>query len=129
MMSALERGIIGEHGEIASLIANLRRRHAEGLAWTELALLLDQLVATVASHFESEEKAMAKTGYPGLDEHRANHETFLRRLRVLRDECDRRETELMAVFMDLLENWSQESRAGGRRTHARVPEAPTLKRA
>jgi hemerythrin len=40
-----------------------------------------------------------------LVEHRKNHETFLRRLRILRAECDRRETELMSVFMDLLDNW------------------------
>ena len=33
------------------------------------------------------------------------HATFMRRLIVLRRECDRRETELMGMFIELLDNW------------------------
>ncbi len=104
-MSALLHGIVAEHGEIAALIGDVRRQHDEGAGWEDLARLLDDLVATVTSHFESEEKTMEQAGYPMLAEHRANHSTFLRRLHILRAECDRRETELMAIFMDSLDNW------------------------
>ncbi len=104
-MAATQKGIVAEHGELATLISRVRKSHAAGATWDELARMLDELVETVRSHFESEEQQMAKAAYPLLAEHANNHETFLRRLRILRAECDRRETELMAVFMDLLDNW------------------------
>jgi len=104
-MAATQKGIVAEHGELAALISSVRKSHAAGATWDELARMLDELVETVRAHFESEEKQMEKAAYPLLAEHANNHETFLRRLRILRAECDRRETELMAVFMDLLDNW------------------------
>jgi hemerythrin len=104
-VSALPKGILAQHGALAALIADVRKAHAEGATWDDLARMLDQLIATVREHFASEEEEMAQARYPILVEHRVNHETFLRRLLILREECERRETELMAVFMDLLENW------------------------
>ena len=104
-MPALPAGIVAQHSALAALITDVRAAHARGASWEELAKKLDQLVATVTEHFQSEEQEMAKARYPLLVEHAKNHETFLRRLRILREECDRRETELMSVFMDLLENW------------------------
>lgn len=104
-MATAQDGIVAEHGELAALISEVRKSHAQGATWDELARMLDELVETVRTHFESEENQMERAAYPLLVEHRKNHETFLRRLRILRAECDRRETELMSVFMDLLDNW------------------------
>ena len=104
-MPALQRSIVDEHSALASMIAHVRHVHAKGATWEELARHFDELIAAVSAHFESEERNMAEVTYPQIVEHRTNHETFLRRLRMLRAECDRRETELMAVFMDMLENW------------------------
>ena len=104
-MPGLPAGIVAQHSALAALISEVRGAHSRGASWDELAKMLDQLVAIVTEHFESEEQEMTQARYPMLDEHRKNHETFLRRLKILRAECDRRETELMAVFMDLLENW------------------------
>jgi hemerythrin-like metal-binding protein len=104
-MVAVNRGIVDEHTELAALISSVRRSHAAGASWEDLARMLDELVATVRAHFTSEEQQMERAAYPMLVEHRKNHETFLRRLLILREECDRQQTELMAVFMDLLDNW------------------------
>jgi hemerythrin-like metal-binding protein len=104
-MVAVQKGIVDEHTALAALITAVRRNHAAGATWEALARELDALVETVRAHFESEEQQMEKAGYPMLVEHRKNHETFMRRLLILRAECDRQETELMAVFMDLLDNW------------------------
>jgi hemerythrin-like metal-binding protein len=104
-MPALPAGIVAQHSALAALISDVRAAHARGATWEDLAKRLDALVATVKEHFDSEEQEMAQARYPLLVEHAKNHETFLRRLRILREECDRRESELMAVFMDLLENW------------------------
>jgi len=104
-MRTLPEGILAQHGELSSLIAGVRQAHAQGASWPDLARMLDGLIETVQAHFDSEEGEMARVAFPMLDEHRANHDTFVRRLQVLRAECDRRETELMALFMDMLDNW------------------------
>lgn len=104
-MMSLSEGIVAQHGEIAALIKELREAHAAGASWTDLAQRLDRLIGVVHEHFEGEQHAMNGASYPLLVEHSQNHDTFLRRLGVLRAECDRRETELMSVFMDLLDNW------------------------
>ncbi len=105
MRPHLPRGILAQHGHIRSHISALGRAHATGATWEDLAQRVDELLEDVRLHFEHEEEEMAKAGYTQLEEHRGAHTTFLRRLRVLREECRRRETELMGMFIDLLENW------------------------
>lgn len=103
--SPLPGGILDQHAHISTLIGELRTAHADGVPWEELAESLDHVLEYVRGHFAHEEEEMTAAGYPKLDEHQAAHNTFLRRLQVLRRECDRRETELMAMFIDLLDGW------------------------
>jgi hemerythrin-like metal-binding protein len=101
----MQQLIVDQHLELATLVGTVRKAHAAGATWEEMAAHFDEAIAKVSAHFEREELDMTLITYPHLVEHRTNHETFLRRLRLLRSECDRRESELMAVFMDMLENW------------------------
>jgi hemerythrin-like metal-binding protein len=87
------------------MIGSLRAAHASGVGWDAFAGILDQIIKTVGAHFDHEQDRMAAARYPRLDEHRTAHDTFLRRLRVLRAECDDRETELMHMFIELLDTW------------------------
>ena len=98
-------GILSQHAHLARGVADLRQAHADGAAWSELASRLDDLVESVRMHFSSEEAEMQHNGYPKVAEHRLLHATFLRRLVVLRAECDERRTELMASFVKTLESW------------------------
>ena len=101
----LPDGIKAQHTHLAALVREVREAHDRGVAWAELAVMLDELLDHVRGHFEHEEEEMEKAGYPELAEHRGYHQAFLRRIEVLRAECDRRETELMSVVAELLENW------------------------
>jgi hemerythrin len=98
-------GILSQHAHLARGVADLRKAQADGAAWSELASRLDDLVEGVRMHFASEEAEMQHNGYPKVAEHRLLHATFLRRLIVLRAECDARRTELMASFVKTLESW------------------------
>lgn len=98
-------GILAQHAHLSKMVAGIRRAHAEGAAWPELASRLDELLESVRIHFGSEEEEMEREGYPRLVEHRDHHRTFMRRLDLLRTECDRRQTELMATLTRSLENW------------------------
>ncbi len=115
---ALPSAIPAQHGHIARMIGSLRTAHAEGTSWDAFALILDSVLSTVQRHFEHEEREMTQVGYPQRDVHRAAHETFLKRLRVLRDECERRETELMGMLVELLHSWFKD--------HERTADADML---
>lgn len=98
-------GILSQHAHLAKGVVGLRQAHAEGATWSDLASRLDELVDAVRMHFASEEEEMERGGYPKIAEHRLLHATFLRRLLVLRAECDERHTELMSSLVKSLETW------------------------
>ena len=98
-------GILSQHAHLAKGVADLRQAEADGASWADLAWRLDDLVERVRLHFASEEDEMQRSGYPKLAEHRQHHATFLRRLTVLRAECDEQQTELMSSFVKSLETW------------------------
>lgn len=87
------------------MVAGVRAAHAAGVDWDALAEKIDEVLEVVHEHFEHEEREMKRAAYPRLEEHALAHQTFLRRLKVVRAECERRETELMALFTELLESW------------------------
>ena len=98
-------GILSQHAHLAKGVAELRQAQTDGASWSDLAWRLDELVERVRLHFASEEDEMERAGYPKLAEHRQHHATFLRRLIVLRAECDEQRTELMPSFVKSLETW------------------------
>lgn len=104
-LSTLPDGIAAQHGHLVELIRQLRAAHAAGTGWEELAGMLDTLLHDFDEHFSYEELIMDRGGYPRLDEHKAQHAAFLGKVHALRRECDRRETELMGVLVELLETW------------------------
>lgn len=106
-MPTLPDGVAAQHGHLSASIRNLRLVHAAGVGWEELAALMDRLIDDVRQHFEFEELQMERGGYPRIDHHRMLHSSFMGRLTALRAECDRRETELMGILVELLETWLQ----------------------
>jgi hemerythrin-like metal-binding protein len=106
--STLPDGVTAQHEHFSVVLEDLKRAHDSGENWHTLAAMVDQLIIDVREHFEQEEELMAKGGYPDLSEHRGHHETFVRRLQVLRAELDRKETELISVITELLAKWFHE---------------------
>jgi hemerythrin len=97
--------VSAQHGHLATLIGGLRRAHDNGESWDALAAYLDRLLADVRHHFAAEEAVMEAAGYDRLDDHRNEHEIFMRRLEVVRVECERKETDLMPLLTEMLDNW------------------------
>ena len=96
-------GILAQHALVAKLIEALRE--AQTHHTPELATKIDEVLDAVRKHFASEEGHMQRYGYPRLDSHRQQHETFLRRLVVLRGECLSGDPELIKMFAESLESW------------------------
>jgi hemerythrin-like metal-binding protein len=101
----LPESIGDQHGYLATKVTGLRQMHDGGARWTALAAYLDRLLADVRAHFAREEQVMAAANYDRLAGHRNEHEVFMRRLEVVRLECDRQETDLMPLLTEMLDNW------------------------
>ncbi len=97
--------IAAQHAHIASMVSALRRAQDAGASWTTLARCIDRLLHDVRRHFAVEEAAMDRAHYARLAEHRDEHDIFTRRLEIVRIECDRKETELMPLLTEMLDNW------------------------
>ena len=98
-------GVSAQHGHLTASIQQLRYLYAAGVGWAEISVVLDRMIDDVRLHFDHEETEMYRGGYPRLEEHRQLHITFLGRLAALRSECERRQTELLGVLLELLESW------------------------
>lgn len=107
--------LAAQHERIADGIRELRRAHDAEADWEALAERLDGLIAAVTAHFAEEERQMTETGYPLAAEHQGQHETFVRRLQLLRRECDVRETELVGPLTEILERWFDSHERGADR--------------
>lgn len=97
--------VSAQHGQLFGAIRSLRETWESGSGWEGLSAGLDLVARRFRDHFDYEELLLQRNAYPRLDEHRQQHVAFLRRLETLRDECERRETQLMGVLIELLEAW------------------------
>ncbi len=70
--------IDAQHRELFTRIDQLLEAAQERRGAAEISGMLDFLGHYVVSHFSMEERSMAQTGYPDLDEHRAEHQQFIR---------------------------------------------------
>jgi len=80
----LGHGLIdSEHNLLFGLITELESRVREKDGHTILADLMERLYSYAALHFSTEDRLMAETNYPEIDNHRAEHESVLVGLRRL----------------------------------------------
>jgi hemerythrin-like metal-binding protein len=70
--------------------------------------LLAELAEYTATHFETEERYMQESGYPGLDEHRREHERLAQVVAELRRKLRSGETRMSREVMQLLKDWLTE---------------------
>jgi len=75
------RAMDDQHGVLMDTINELRLALVRGASPGPVSVLLDSLLEFTRAHFYSEEQLMEQHGFPGLEEHRAEHERMLRELR------------------------------------------------
>ena len=94
-----------QHQEIFQIVERLRRLVQERAAREAIEELLRQLVRCSEQHFTTEEAIMAKTAYPDLPQHVAEHASMLTSLNELLDRF-RESHEAMALMVPtFMEGW------------------------
>jgi hemerythrin len=70
-----------QHGVLMDSMNELRPALMHGRGREQVRELLNMLIEFTRMHFWSEEQLMEQTGFPGLSEHRAEHQRLLRLFR------------------------------------------------
>lgn len=91
-----------QHADLTAHVEAARELLLEGAEWEAMAAALDRSLRSLAEHFSDEEALMNANTYARATEHATQHAGILERVRVLRRQCDARETELVPVLLDYL---------------------------
>ncbi|GAA0563515.1 bacteriohemerythrin [Rhizomicrobium electricum] len=95
-----------QHARLVDIINQLYALVLKHDTAASLETVFDDLARYTEQHFEYEEKLFAANGYPKLEEHRAHHDDFRRRLADYRDRIGgRNDTILAADLLHVLKQW------------------------
>jgi hemerythrin-like metal-binding protein len=71
------RAMDNQHGVLMDAMNDLRLAVVHGSGRESVCELLDHFIEFMRMHFTCEERLMEKTGFPGLSEHRAIHQSIM----------------------------------------------------
>lgn len=93
-----------QHARLAQHISAVRHSLDQGGKWADLALQLDDLIGVLSEHFGDEESLMLTREYPVTAEHKQQHAAILQRVRTLRGQCEKGQSELAPVLLDFIQH-------------------------
>jgi hemerythrin len=88
-------------GMLNALSNSIERRETQSV----LVLLLNGLIQYTQAHFAAEEELLAKHGFPGLAEHRAEHQAMTARVLEFRREFESGNREIAQPLLLFLREW------------------------
>lgn len=94
-----------DHQRLIRLILSLESALENGNSWRIHGRALRELKHYTEDHFRREEAALRLTGYPGLDEHVAQHREFEARLEDLQAEYDLARVSATRTLSEMLQTW------------------------
>ncbi|MGD0730417.1 MAG: bacteriohemerythrin [Terracidiphilus sp.] len=98
------RAMDDQHGILMDTVNELRLALMHGCGREQLSEVLDRLIEFTRMHFWSEEQLMEQTGFPGLDEHRAEHHRMLAEMLQAAHRVQYGESVLMRPLLCSLRN-------------------------
>lgn len=94
-----------QHQKLFAMVNRLAQAMAQGKGKDTLGALLEDLADYTETHFEQEERAMARAGYPELAAHRQAHARLTDRVREVIERFRNGEFGLSMEVLNFLENW------------------------
>jgi hemerythrin len=99
------RALDDQHGILMDTMNELRLALVRGADREQMNELLTRLMEFMRMHFWSEEQLLEQTGFPGLAEHRAEHEKLLSQVRESAHRAQRNENVGMRPLLGFLRDW------------------------
>ena len=97
--------IDGQHLSLFQTLNELHSAMAQGKTKAVTGQLLRDLIAYTRSHFASEEAILARTGYPGLAQHREHHRELAGQAAQYLQRFERGEPALSVHLLSFLRDW------------------------
>jgi hemerythrin len=97
-----------QHGILMDTINELQAELKRGSSRETIGAQLDQLLKFTSMHFQGEEQLMEQLGFPGLAEHRAEHQRLLAQIRQSSHRVQRSGDVPVRALLHFLRNWYQE---------------------
>jgi len=94
-----------QHGILMDAMNELRLAVVRGAGRERLSELLDQLIEFTRMHFQSEEQLMAESGFPGLEDHRGQHQCLMAQILQSAHRLQYGEGMEMSALMVFLRDW------------------------
>jgi hemerythrin len=94
-----------EHAVQLTLLDSIDRAVQESRSDAELNSLLDQFIEYTFVHFVSEQVLMQRSGYPGLEMHRQQHDQLLQELRAVQTQTRSGEAHVNSDLATDLRGW------------------------
>jgi hemerythrin-like metal-binding protein len=99
------RAMDNEHSIMMDVMNELRSVLAHGAEREQAKELLSKLIEITGIHFWNEEQLMERYGFPGLGEHRTEHQRLLEHLKEFAHRRKHGEVVHMSGFLCFLHNW------------------------
>lgn len=93
-----------QHKKLVSLVNELYDAMKQGKSKDILNKALNELVKYGVQHFNTEETLMTKYGFPGLAEHKKEHEAFKAKIKEIMDKQAKGETTVTMELMSFLKD-------------------------
>lgn len=97
--------IDGDHQKLIDMVNRLHALMAEGKGKDVLGKVLHNLITYTREHFRREEDLMAKMRFPGLTEHKAEHEKLLIEVLELQKKFESGAATLSIQVLHFLRDW------------------------
>jgi hemerythrin len=101
-----------QHGILMDTLNELRLAVVRGSNRDEVNQLMDRLIEFTRMHFWSEEQLMEKFGFPGIAEHRSEHQRLLSQIEGSARKMQHGETVHMRPLLGFLRDGYHEHMAG-----------------
>lgn len=98
-------GMARDHRKMVDLINQLGEAMTGGKGKFVYCTIFDEIVRQTRAHFEMEERLMAAHGYPGADEHKAEHASLVKKLLKHKHEVEEGGGEMTDSLLHFLDFW------------------------
>ena len=94
-----------QHKALFGMLNELHDAMLAGSGQEMTRFLLKRLVDYTRDHFAAEEKTMSVAGYPGLEKHRAEHQSLTRRVQEYAVRLENGEAAINLHLLTFLREW------------------------
>ncbi len=94
-----------EHRHLVDIVNAFHRIYEAGAARDKVFTVLNMLLRYAEIHFRSEEALMEAGNYPGLPEHREEHERLIQEVFELNARYEAADAEITSETMEFLKQW------------------------